>query len=242
MITFKEYLMEGINDRGIFKAIWVVGAPGAGKSYTVKKLSGGVMPRVVNTDKSAEHVSKKLNAPITSDNWNLFKDTTHKMTKESLAQYLNGMLPLFVDGTSNDTSNLLHRMGIVESLGYDVGLIYVSVPLDVALDRALKRAAEIKRHVDPEFIKQVHAEAESNVKFLRSRVSYFKRIENNGELSDEMMQDAYKATQSFFDAPVANPIGKRTLEKLKENKQKLLVPTIIDDELLRNKINGWYKY
>ena len=41
---------ESINDKGIFKAIFMAGTPGAGKTTVAKKLSGGVEPRFVSTD------------------------------------------------------------------------------------------------------------------------------------------------------------------------------------------------
>ncbi len=70
-------------------------------------------------------------------------------------QHLNGMLPLFVDGTSNDISNVLSRAGILESVGYDVGMVFIDTTLDAALSRADQRGKEINRHVDPKFIEKV---------------------------------------------------------------------------------------
>ena len=54
MPTFKQFISESINDKGIFKAVFVIGLPGAGKSYTVSQLRGSVSPKVVNTDIAAE--------------------------------------------------------------------------------------------------------------------------------------------------------------------------------------------
>ena len=60
--SFKQFIInESINDKGILKAIFVVGLPGSGKSYTVQRLRGTVSPVVVNTDKVAEFLSKKCN-------------------------------------------------------------------------------------------------------------------------------------------------------------------------------------
>ena len=124
MMTFKQFIDESINDKGILKAVFVVGIPGAGKSYTIKQLTGGVAPKIVNTDKATEFLSKKFEIESNSETWkSFFRDKTRPMTTAMLTNYLNGMLPLFVDGTSNDVSNVLGRAGILESLGYDVGLL-----------------------------------------------------------------------------------------------------------------------
>ena len=61
-MKFENYLItEGINDKGIFKAVFMVGFPGAGKSFVITKIkSGEVEPRIVNTDKTIEFMSKTL--------------------------------------------------------------------------------------------------------------------------------------------------------------------------------------
>jgi hypothetical protein len=37
MIKFSQYLSEGINDPAIFKAVFLAGGPGSGKSFIVGK-------------------------------------------------------------------------------------------------------------------------------------------------------------------------------------------------------------
>lgn len=242
MITFKQFISESINDRGIFKAVFVIGVPGAGKSYTVSKLNGSVTPRVVNTDKAGEFLSKKLSTEINSETWgSVFKDSSSRITKNALHGYLNGMLPLFVDGTSNDASNILHRIGILESLGYDVGIVYVHASLETAKARAKARGEKIGRVVDEKFIVDVYDKSEENAVYLKSKVKFFKEITNDGEITDAELLKAFKSVQGFFDGDVENPVGKRTLEKLKDAKEKYLVPGIMSNEVLENKVSGWYK-
>ena len=242
MISFKQFIKESINDKGILKAVFVIGIPGAGKSYTVKQLNGSITPRVVNTDKAGEFLSTKLNTPINSSTWSaFFKDSATRMTRNALEGYLDGMLPLFIDGTSNDASNILHRMGILESLGYDVGIVYVSTSLEVAKARAKAREQEIGRAVDEDFIEAVHSRSEENAHYLKSKVMFFKEIDNSGTLNDQVMAKAFKAVQGFFEQPVENPVGKRALEQLKEEQQKYLVPSVISKEILSKKTEGWYK-
>ena len=53
-MRLENYLIsEGINDKGIFKACFMCGHPGAGKSYTLTKIKSGIIePRIVNIDKA----------------------------------------------------------------------------------------------------------------------------------------------------------------------------------------------
>ena len=49
MKTFQD-LQEGLNDPNIFKAFFLAGGPGSGKSYVVGKTTGGTGLRIVNSD------------------------------------------------------------------------------------------------------------------------------------------------------------------------------------------------
>ena len=243
-MKFEEFLLqESINDKGILKAVFVVGMPGAGKSYTVSNLKGQVSPKIVNTDVALEFLSKKTKIPANSETWKtVFRDSTKKMTATMLYNYINGMLPLFIDGTSNDASNVLSRAGILESLGYDVGMIFIDTDIEVAKQRAIERAEKIGRTVDPTFIDKVYKESEANKKYFQSKFSFFKVYENNGQgLDNDLMQKLFKQVQGFYTEDVQNPVGTRNLEKIREEKEKYLVPTLFQDETLKNKLSTWYK-
>ena len=65
MKTFKEFLNEGINDKGLYKAVFLGGTPGSGKSYVQKQVKDGTIePRIVNTDKFIEFLANKRNIDI----------------------------------------------------------------------------------------------------------------------------------------------------------------------------------
>lgn len=241
-MRFKEYISESINDKGRLKALFVIGLPGAGKTYTISKISGSISPRVVNTDRAAEFLASKWGKTITADSWPEFEDKSLKITSKTLLEYINGMLPLFIDGTSNDVSNILHRVGILESLGYDVGVVFVSTDLDVALKRAKDRAEKSNRIVDEDFIRKVHSQNEDNANFLKQKTSFFITVNNNDDsLGNEEMIKAYKKSQNFFIQPLANPIGQRYIKELESSKDKYLTPNLLNKDVLAKKITGWYK-
>ena len=43
-------LQEGVYDPNIFKAFFLAGGPGSGKSYVVRRTTGGTGLKVVNSD------------------------------------------------------------------------------------------------------------------------------------------------------------------------------------------------
>ena len=53
MINFKQ-LVEGVYDPNIFKAFFLAGGPGSGKSFVVRKTTGGLGMKVVNSDTAFE--------------------------------------------------------------------------------------------------------------------------------------------------------------------------------------------
>jgi hypothetical protein len=147
-----------------------------------------------------------------------------------------------VDGTSNDVSNILGRAGILKSVGYDVGMVFINTNLDVAIDRAKKRGEDINRHVDTDFIEKVHALSEKNKEYFKSEFNFFREISNNpGELDDAAIMKIFRQVSGFYEEPLSNLVGQRTLEELREAKQAYLVPTIMSREDLKKKVDGWFR-
>ena len=50
MKDFKDFLTEGVYDKHIFKAFFLAGGPGSGKSWVAKRTLGGTGMKIINTD------------------------------------------------------------------------------------------------------------------------------------------------------------------------------------------------
>ena len=59
MKTFTE-LQEGVYDPNILKAFFLAGGPGSGKSYVVKRTTGGLGMKIVNSDVQFEKKLKDI--------------------------------------------------------------------------------------------------------------------------------------------------------------------------------------
>jgi hypothetical protein len=66
-------------------------------------------------------------------------------------------------------------------------------------------------------------------------------MNQDNELGDEQIENAFKAVQGFFSEPIDNPVGKRIVNQVREKKAKYLTPDIIPSDLLKKKVEGWYK-
>lgn len=230
-------LTEGINDKGIFKACFMGGQAGSGKSYVISKISGGVEPRIVNSDTWTEFLKVK------ADQWDFFEDRVKILTKSQLTLYLNSMLPLWVDGTSASPPSVMRRDGILKSFGYDTGMIWVNTSLESSLKRAKAREEKIGRHVDEDFIKSTYERIQKLKPYYKSNFGFFKEVDNDeGQLTDEVIVKLYKSTDTFFKGPIENPIGIDNKSRLIESGGKYLsdLPNYTIQDI--NSIaQGWFK-
>jgi predicted kinase len=236
-MRFSE-INESINDKGIFKAVFLAGLPGAGKSTVSQRVTDGtVAPRMVNTDRSYEFLLKKHGKEADKAAWELLGKQSETINKGLLTNYLNGMLPIFVDGTSANPSSAMRRAGIVESLGYDTAMIWVDISLETALERIQTR----ERKVDPEFVQQVYNTIAGNKELYRSRFgSNFIEVDNNADNFSAMEGKVFNITNKFFTSPVQNQIGQRLIQQMEESGDKYLVPNVYPKEYIEKIVSVWY--
>jgi len=235
-MRLQRFLSEGINDKGIFKACFMSGSSASGKSYVITKItSGSIQPRIVNTDKMTEYYMQFK----PSFDWQKHSSEIKHLTKKQLTNYLNSMLPLWIDGTSSDTSAVLRRKGILQSLGYDTAMIFIDTPVETAIERNRARG----REVDREFLERSYKKTQQSKKYYASEFRTFTEILNGeGELTDKVVLGAYKKMNSFFGSDVKNPIGKDLIENMVQKGYKYLIDLEkYDIKYLQKLVDSWYR-
>ena len=58
MITYAQFIKEGVYDPNIFKAIFLEGGPGSGKSFVAGKAMCGLGLKIINSDDAFEKYLK----------------------------------------------------------------------------------------------------------------------------------------------------------------------------------------
>ena len=115
MKTFQD-LQEGLQDPNIFKAFFLAGGPGSGKSYVVRSTTGGTGLRIVNSDDIFEKYLKDdgFDMDMSTAKAEREKEERDKMRKRAKKQtrmgdvttgkggYLEGRIGLIIDGTGKD--------------------------------------------------------------------------------------------------------------------------------------------
>ena len=62
--SFIQHLSEGLYDPGIFKAFFLAGGPGSGKTFVTSSAFAGSGMKVVNSDAAFERNLKKANLSL----------------------------------------------------------------------------------------------------------------------------------------------------------------------------------
>ena len=159
MKTFHE-LQEGLYDPNIFKAFFLAGGPGSGKSYVARKATGGSGLKSVNSDDAFEHMLKKAGLslkmpPQETEPRDVVRDKAKGVTTKMADNYIEGRLGLVIDGTGRDADKILGQKAKLEELGYDTYMIFVNTSLDVALQSNAKRSRSVAEPIVVKSLKDV---------------------------------------------------------------------------------------
>ena len=209
MKTFTE-LQEGVYDPNILKAFFLAGGPGSGKSYVVKRTTGGLGMKIVNSDVQFE---KKLkDAGLSTDLRELdptTRDTIRarakEITKKQKANYVEGRLGLIIDGTGKDYDKIAKQATQLKQLGYDVHMIFVNTSLDTALERNATRDRKLPDSIVTKSWNDVQKNLGKFSQFFRRN---FIVVDNN-DAKEDVFGQVYKQVMSLAKAKVQNPMGQK---------------------------------
>jgi len=151
MKYFNE-LQEGVYDPNIFKAFFIAGGPGSGKSFVVRRTTGGLGLRVVNSDDAFEAQLKKANLSLKmpaseTEPRDVVRDRAKKTTAARKSGYVEGRLGIIIDGTGREYDKISKEATQLQQLGYDTYMIFVNTSLDVALERNAMRPRTIPEKI-----------------------------------------------------------------------------------------------
>ena len=188
MKTFKE-LQEGVYDPHIFKAIFLAGGPGSGKSYVTRKVTGGLGLKVVNSDPHFEKLIKAAGLSLSMpddefDSREPLRVRAKVVREKQKKNYLEGRLGIIIDGTAKDADKLISQSNGLMSLGYDTHMIFVNTSIDVALQRNAERPRSVPEPIVVDYWKAV----QNNIGQFSQHFSggRFIAVDNNDANEDEL--------------------------------------------------------
>ena len=238
---------EGIYDPGIFKAVFLAGGPGSGKTYVAGGLFG--IPNKVNVsayglkmvnqdteletflkkyfgyvdiDKMPDELFRQLTDPKSKD-YSGMRTHTKALSKERLKKYTEGRLGVIIDGTGHKFKDVKKEREKLIKLGYDTYMVFVNTSLDVAQ----KRNRERERVLPSEVVEKYWNEVQKNMSYFQGLFggSNFLLVDNNATLKPKAAQKKFnmlvkKGVDRFIKKPIKNAIAKQWVEKQKILKRK----------------------
>lgn len=214
-----EQLEEGVYDQGIFKAVFLAGGPGSGKSYIASRTTGGQGFKVLNSDRAFEYLMKQ--AGLSLDMSSLSADEekakdeirarAKELTSKQKANWCRGRLGQVIDGTGRDFKKIQRLRQDYEEMGYDTYMVFVNTSLE-----ATKKWNQTReRKVPEDILVPAWQSVQNNMGRFQQLFgkSNFAIIDNTPAASPEEMEQLWNIiSKDFARRPIANPKAKAWID------------------------------
>jgi predicted kinase len=221
---YERVLDESIHDKYLFKSCFMAGGGGSGKTFLSELMFAGLPIQFVNSDLLFQRLMKKSDLPFTIDSSNKEiyvkqmskREAAKRMTKSRFLHWINGMLPLVIDGTGKNYDKIQSQSELLGYVGYDTSMVFVNTSLEVSLQRNRER----ERKVPEEVVTQAWHDAQGNIGKFQSLFgdTNFLVIDNNTFLDKagikQLEVELTRKAMKFLNTPLQNKIGVAVLKEL----------------------------
>ena len=226
MRKFQQYITEGVYDPSIFKAFFLAGGPGAGKSWVSARALSGMGLKVINSDNAFASKLKKekmsLDFAAHNEKEIIKRDKIRSQSKRvagmQLSMALEGRLGIIIDSTARDVEKIQQEAQNLRSIGYDIHMVFVNTSLEVALERNRNRP----RKLPDAIIINSHKQIQKNMGKLQRifGVRNFVVIDNN-EVAQDVNPTVHKRIRGMINrAPTSYQAVKWIHRELDKRKRK----------------------
>ena len=222
MVTYEQFIKEGVYDLNIFKAVFMAGGPGSGKTHIADRTAGGLGLKAINQDDPFEIYLKKAGLSLKMpDSETAERDPLRAKAKRATVKKQDaaviGRLGLLIDGTGHKYDELTNRAALLSQLGYEPSMIFVNTSLEVALARNEKRA----RSVQPSIAKKSWQDVQNNMGKFQNFFgpANFFIVDNNG-VEQDLLHISAKHIRRAIVKPVKNVIALAWIENEMKKKRR----------------------
>ena len=213
-IRFQE-LKEGLYDPNIFKAFFLAGGPGSGKTFVTRSAFGGTGLRMINSDNAFEVALKKNNLSLKmpedeAEARDIVRARAKATTGNLMDLSIKGRLGMVVDGTGRDYDKIKSQVAQLRQLGYDCYMVFVNTSLDVALERNAKRERSVPEYITRKSWEGVQANiGRFQNLFGISNMVIVDNSKDDKELTTVVMNKVGKAVRSLLSNKIKSYTAKR---------------------------------
>lgn len=230
----QKYLLEGVNDPGTFKAVFLGGGPGSGKDFVMNKLLQGYGLVEINSDVAFEALMKreKLDPKMPKheeEPRNVVRGIAKNATMEKQRLALAGRLGVIINGTGDDPEKYERMKKQLEHMGYETAMVFVNTSDEVSKQRNIERGQRGGREVPEEIRAEKWKSAQDHIEKYKSIFGgTFANVDNSTdaryadpktkrEIENNFLK-MYKMMRSFAARPVHNPAAVNWMKS--ENSKK----------------------
>lgn len=221
MKSFKSFIREnqldeGVNDPAIFKAVFLAGGPGSGKSFIVGKTALTALGfKVINSDDAFENALKKVGLKPTpediySPKGQEVRGRAKALTKKRMELAIQGRLGLVIDGTGKDYQKISKQANMLRDLGYEVAMIFVNTDLDTAIERNRKRERSLPDQEVEKMWKGVQSNLGKFQNFFRQKMFIVDNSE--GSNYEGAVLSTYKKISTWAKTPPESSAAKKWIQ------------------------------
>ena len=223
----RDYINEGVYDPGIFKAFFLAGGPGSGKTFVTQSAFAGTGLKLVNSDVKFERDLRKANLSLKMpDEEKYFRDRIRQGAKEfagkQMDTYLKGRLGMIVDSTARDYPSIQRQYNLLRNIGYDCYMIFVNTSLEVALERNRTRSRSIPEYIVQKSWKGVQANMGAFQKvFGHSKMLIVDNNKDDKELVTQTLNTASRFIRSRLRTKPETQIAMSWIKRELEAKRRI---------------------
>ena len=222
MITYEQFINEGVYDLNIFKAVFMAGGPGSGKTHIADRTAGGLGLKAINQDDPFEIYLKKAGLSLKMpDSETAERDPLRakakRVTIKKQDYAVEGRLGLLIDGTGHEYDKVAKQAALLNQLGYETAMVFVNTSLEVALARNEQRA----RSVQPSIAKKSWQDVQNNMGKFQNFFgpANFFIVDNNG-VEQDLLHISAKHIRRAIVKPVKNVIALAWIENEMKKKRR----------------------
>lgn len=237
-ISYNSTITEGVDDPGAFKAVLLMGGPGSGKSYMSSNVFG--IPdgtnfsaqglKMISADIPFEYLLHKNNIPldlakhlptlsqaeqdkIVGKQPDSLRSIAQRIKDFQMKQAEDSGLGFIYDSTGKDPQETKDQIRHLKSKGYDVSVLFVDTPIEVAVARNEQRPRKLPEKI----VRDIHTQLRSaidGVDFGKEGAEFFRVNNDDGVDAKKILQTQIgRAIKQVIESPLQNPVGKELVKK-----------------------------
>jgi len=224
-IRFQE-LKEGLYDPNIFKAFFLAGGPGSGKTFVTRNAFGGTGLKQINSDNAFERGLKRAGLSLKmpdseAESRDMVRARAKATTSNMQDLAIQGRLGLVIDGTGRDYDKISYQTSMLKELGYDCYMIFVNTSLEVALERNAKRERTVPEYITTQSWKAVQANiGKFQNLFGMNNMIIIDNNKSDQELVTNVMNKVSKAVRGLLGRPIQSYTAKRWMATERKAKRR----------------------